>query len=43
MLAAERGGIIMLARIGMMRAIHYGTEPEKPERRTRVRVNKIIG
>lgn len=43
MLAAERGGIMMLARIAMLKAIHHGSEPEKPARRKRAaRVNKVI-
>ena len=42
MLAAERGGIMMLAEIAMKQAIHHGTEPEKPERRKRVKSHRII-
>jgi hypothetical protein len=29
MLAAARGGIMMLAQIAMLKAIHHGSEPEK--------------
>ena len=42
MFAAERGGIMMLAEIAMKRAIHHGTEPEKPRRRKRARAHRII-
>lgn len=35
MLAAERGGIMMLAEIAMKRADHHGIEPERPVRRQR--------
>jgi hypothetical protein len=33
LLAAERGGIMMLAEIAMKRAIHHGVEQPKRERR----------
>lgn len=42
MLAAERGGIMMLAQIAMLKAIHHGTEPKKSVRRKRVRANRVI-
>lgn len=42
MLAAERGGIMMLAEIAMKRAIHHGTELEKPERRKRAKTHRVI-
>lgn len=42
MLAAERSGIMMLARIAMLKAIHHGTEPEKPERQRRAETHRII-
>jgi len=42
MISAERGGILMLAEIAMLQAIHHGKQPEKPERRKRARSAKII-
>ena len=42
MLAAECDGIMWLAEIAMLQAIHHGIEPEKPERRKRVKAHKII-
>jgi hypothetical protein len=41
MMAAERGGILMLAEIAMRRAIHHSA-PEKPERRKRAKAHRII-
>jgi hypothetical protein len=43
MLAAERGGIMMLAQIAMLKAIHHGKEPEPPPRRKRAKTHRIIG
>lgn len=43
MLVAERGGATMLARIGIMRALHAGKPPPAPEPRTkRAKVFRLI-
>ncbi|MEZ5822312.1 MAG: hypothetical protein R3D82_16060 [Xanthobacteraceae bacterium] len=42
LLAAERGGIMMLAQIAMLKAIHHGTDPSKPVRRKRAKAHRII-
>jgi hypothetical protein len=42
MMAAERGGILMLAEIAMKRAINHDTGLERPERRKRAKADKII-
>lgn len=43
MMAAERNGIMMLAQIAMLKAIHHGIEPERPPRRKRAKTHRIIG
>jgi hypothetical protein len=41
--AAERGGIVMMARIAMMKALHHGKPEPPPEpRRKRAKVYRIV-
>jgi hypothetical protein len=42
MLAAKQGEIMMLAQIAMLKAIHRGIEPEKPERRKRAKTYRVV-
>lgn len=44
LMAAERGGIVMMADIAMRRALGFGRERKEPEpRKKRVRVYRVIG
>lgn len=44
LMAAERGGIVMMADIAMRRALGFGRERTEPEpRKKRVRVYRVIG
>jgi len=42
MMAAESGGLMMLAEMAMKRAIHQGTEPDKPGRRKGGKAYRVI-
>ena len=41
-MAAESGGLMMLAEMAMKRAIHQGTEPDKPGRRKGGKAYRVI-
>lgn len=42
LICADRGGIMFLAELGMMQALHYGEVVEKEPRRKRVKKYKVI-
>lgn len=42
MIAAERNGIMMLAQIAMLQALHHGNPQPKPEQRKRAKKYRMV-